>query len=167
MVKIRNREGVVAEVQRIYDERGEVRATEVERRARRKSSPLHPCFNWDDTSAAYEFRLMQARTLIRTVKVQVEGRQVPLVHVPRIEMDEPEGDSREGTYKPVSLVVRVEDEFTRAWREAVTRLDAAYRAVKEIADEANGVDEAFERAALKSMDDIGRARRRLERAKPG
>lgn len=35
------------------------------------SSPLHAYFTWDDSEAANQFRLDQARTLIRNVKVEV------------------------------------------------------------------------------------------------
>lgn len=37
--------------------------------ARRKSSPLHDCFEWDDTEAAKEWRLQQARNLIRAIRI--------------------------------------------------------------------------------------------------
>jgi len=39
--------------------------------ARRATSPLHNFFTWDDTVAAHQYRLDQARTLIRNVKVEV------------------------------------------------------------------------------------------------
>jgi hypothetical protein len=39
--------------------------------ARDTSSPLHGYFTWDDTEAAKQFRLDQARTLIRNIKVEV------------------------------------------------------------------------------------------------
>jgi hypothetical protein len=38
--------------------------------ARPASSPIHECFQWDNTKAAHEYRLFQARQLIRvTVEV--------------------------------------------------------------------------------------------------
>ena len=39
--------------------------------ARNVTSPLHGYFTWDDTEAANQFRLEQARTLIRNIKVEV------------------------------------------------------------------------------------------------
>ena len=39
--------------------------------AREESSPLHPCFTWDDGAAAQQYRLIQARNIIR-VYVTVE-----------------------------------------------------------------------------------------------
>ena len=34
-------------------------------------SPLHPLFDWDDTSAGAKYRLIQARNLIRRIRVEV------------------------------------------------------------------------------------------------
>lgn len=40
--------------------------------ARKESSPIHNCFEWDDTAAGEKFRYLQACMLIRSVKVSVE-----------------------------------------------------------------------------------------------
>lgn len=39
--------------------------------ARSETSPLHPYFTWDDSEAANQYRLDQARLLIRNVRVEV------------------------------------------------------------------------------------------------
>ena len=45
--------------------------------ARDPDSPLHPYFTWDDVEAAEKQRLHEARTLIRSVRVEVvRGNQV-------------------------------------------------------------------------------------------
>ncbi len=44
---------------------------DVVRDAHSESSPLHSYFTWDNTEAAHQYRLEQARTLIRNVKVTV------------------------------------------------------------------------------------------------
>lgn len=41
--------------------------------ARHESSVLHDRFCWDDTKAAEEYRLWQARQLIATVKIEYDG----------------------------------------------------------------------------------------------
>lgn len=38
--------------------------------ARHSASPLHSLFEWDDTEAAHQYRLVQARALIRSVVVR-------------------------------------------------------------------------------------------------
>lgn len=39
--------------------------------ARNKSSPLHAAFDWDNKSAAHQYRLDQARILIRSVRIDI------------------------------------------------------------------------------------------------
>ncbi len=36
------------------------------------SSPLHPAFEWDDAKAAYQFRLTEARHLLRSIQYAIE-----------------------------------------------------------------------------------------------
>ena len=50
------------------------------------SSPLHPAFEWDDAKAAYQFRLTEARHLLRSIQYAIEtsdgevkGRSTTLV----------------------------------------------------------------------------------------
>lgn len=43
--------------------------------AKKKQHPLHPQFVWDDTKAAKAWRLNEARYLIRSIVVQIIGRE--------------------------------------------------------------------------------------------
>ena len=45
---------------------GLLKPEDVVEAARPANSPLHTRFTWDDSAAAHQFRLEQARTLIRT-----------------------------------------------------------------------------------------------------
>lgn len=40
--------------------------------AKKKSSPLHQCFEWDDTAAAKAHRVSQAAHLLRCIEVMIE-----------------------------------------------------------------------------------------------
>ena len=51
---------------------GRVTPDDVVKAARRKTSPLHPYFDWSDTEAAVHWRRQQARQLIARVKVTFE-----------------------------------------------------------------------------------------------
>lgn len=53
--------------------------------AENRRSPLHACFEWDNTKAAAAYRLEQARTLIRSVEVTVvvEDRPVEVCYFVR------------------------------------------------------------------------------------
>jgi len=78
----------------------------VVRAAQSKKSLLHGCFEWDDTAAAHEHRLDQARHLIRSVRVvyDVDGAdlEAPL-YVSVVQS--------ERGYQPLAVVL-VDDEAT-------------------------------------------------------
>lgn len=61
ILEIKDKEGLTAEA--IVEE------------ARKKRSPLHNFFDWDDSVAAHKWRLQQARVLINEVKVVVENEE--------------------------------------------------------------------------------------------
>jgi len=69
------REAMVA-----LEHRGRLTAAAVVDSARDPQSPLHRYFEWDDTSAAESWRLEQARSLIRSVRVIVTYETETLAH---------------------------------------------------------------------------------------
>lgn len=65
---------VISELKRIAIENdGILQPETVVEEARPRSSPLHSRFTWDNTKAAHEYRLWQARQLIRVVVDVIEG----------------------------------------------------------------------------------------------
>lgn len=58
------------EIERAY---GQITPTDVVDAARDPASPLHGHFEWDDSAAAEEWRLAQARTLIASVRVKLHS----------------------------------------------------------------------------------------------
>ena len=112
-------------VGRLFEQNGEVTASALVEEARPKTSPIHSAFEWDNVKAGEQYRLWQARQWIRRVDVIVEDRQERLIHVPRVSV---EGEDREGFYKPVSMVVRHENEYAAALGETLDRFNAAKRA---------------------------------------
>jgi hypothetical protein len=68
-----NREEIKQALQAIFDAHGgRATAAQVVEAAADPDSPLHPCFDWDDESAARSYRIEQARSLIRSVRVNVK-----------------------------------------------------------------------------------------------
>lgn len=65
---------MLQELDAILVERGALTAQAVLERARDESSALHSCFTWDDSEAAEQWRLTEARRLIIKVKVEVQTR---------------------------------------------------------------------------------------------
>ena len=66
----------ISELKRIAAENGGLLKPEtVVEEARPESSPLHNRFTWDNTKAAHEYRLWEARHLIRVVVEQISGTE--------------------------------------------------------------------------------------------
>jgi hypothetical protein len=99
--------------------------------SRAKDAPLHNCFEWDNEAAAEKYRLKQAGTLIRAVKVIIEDAEPieyrPFVRV--IEQDEPQ-------YKNVSFLSvdqekQVEENLKRFLLSAQRSLDEFIKITKD------------------------------------
>ena len=60
----------------LYARDGKLTAETVLDDAYNPNSPLHAQFEWDDTVAAHQYRLVQARQIIRGVQVSVMERPV-------------------------------------------------------------------------------------------
>ena len=61
----------VKELKSLEDRRGRLTPQAVLEAAEDESSALHICFEWDDSKAAYEHRVDQARQLLKRVKIEV------------------------------------------------------------------------------------------------
>ena len=131
------------ELGRIYKRDKCVRASVVVKEATPKKAPLHDEFEWVDAVAAQQFRLGQARRLIRITKIATDrtGAKSRLIHVPPETPDTPTAATiqREGVYKPIKAVVRQESDFLRALRELQAHraaMDTAIRQLKAAAKQA-------------------------------
>lgn len=119
------KKGVQEIVNKIYAEVGEVRPSALVDAARPKSSPAHNAFEWDDSKAGEEYRLIQARTWIRTVEIIIDEQPERLIHVPSIVRDK-DGklNEREGYYKPGSVLIQNRVEFDVALDRVRSRMDS-------------------------------------------
>lgn len=107
------------ELERIYRRDGHLTASAVVEAAAPADSPMHECFTWDDSEAAREYRLSQARKLIKRVKVIAPaGVTERIVHVPNV-------SHGAGEYLLGSAVVSQPTKFALALGSAVQRLRAA------------------------------------------
>jgi hypothetical protein len=110
---------------------GRLIPSEVVDSARDPDSPLHSHFEWDNDEAAEKYRLSQARTLIRTVKLMVTVHEVP-VSVPYYVRD-PEADAQQAGYRSVISLRREEDTARAAIVDAMKRVSNAVRHAKQLA----------------------------------
>lgn len=113
------------ELERIRKTRGRLSSADVVEEATPEASPIHRAFEWDDDKAGHEYRLMQARWLVRAVTVSVRGGEARSVYV-----HVSNGSDR--SYEPMDTVVDKPDMFAFALAELERKLDAAQRSVDEL-----------------------------------
>jgi hypothetical protein len=108
----------------IEHEHGALTADIVVQESTPKDAPLHPCFEWNNLKAAHQYRLEQARRLIRSVRLVINGTE---------DDEEPEtirafhhvGDVDEGTSRYINHPRVISDEKIREQviEEALSYLD--------------------------------------------
>lgn len=130
---------------------GPLTANTVVEQARDEASAMHSAFEWDDTLAAHEHRLSQARSLIRAVFITDARTEPTPVYYRVIENDE-------ASYKPTSVVVRSQSLLDSARKQLQAELESAQRSLAQL-------EQAAERARdTKNAAKAARIRKPLERA---
>lgn len=129
------------------ERRGRLTARSVLDAARDPESPLHSMFEWDDEKAADEWRIEQARRLIRTVKLTVEEETIV---VPRYVRDTSLENGEQGYVsigqlrtEPENAAALLRYEFSRA--AAHCQRACAIADTLGIGDEARKVVASIER----------------------
>jgi len=110
------------------DNGGMLRPEDVVKRAKSKKSCLYGLFEWNDAEAGHQHRLLQARYIIKSVKVVFEPSRPPVtkyVNVRQVPISE-------SYYQDIRIVVRDEDEFDLAMQAALSKLMSAQQAVEEL-----------------------------------
>lgn len=102
---------------------GRLSAENVLAEAADPASPLHGHFTWDNDEAGKRYRLIEARTLIRRVRIEVIHRDMPLdvvrfVHDP----------ADPGIYRDITHIRRSEEDVAR--RVMILELTRLARAAK-------------------------------------
>lgn len=72
------KEDIAERLRQLEKSNGRLEPEDVIKDARDPASPLHSYFEWNDAEAARQHRLIQARELIRSVKIEVVVRDVPM-----------------------------------------------------------------------------------------
>jgi hypothetical protein len=121
---------------------GELTPPRVVESAKKKSSPIHDCFEWDNSEAAQRYREEQARYLIRSVVV-VYSETEPTKEVRAFVnvMNEESAPS----YRPIGVVM--EDRALRAQVLERARMELAgwrrrYSELQEYAEVFSAIDKA-------------------------
>lgn len=97
--------------------------------ASREGSPITPAFEWDDTKAAHEYRLQQARNLVNHIVVLREDGQLPTRAFVFIESS---GD--DGQYQSVEVALSDVDMRREVLERALKELEAFRRKYAELTE---------------------------------
>lgn len=101
---------VVRELKKINTQNGNLSPATIVQSAKWKSSPLHCLFEWDDSKAAEQFRLQQARNLVNNIQVTVISNGEPTA-IPVYEVVTVNGDR---SYKHIETMTPENIEEVRA-----------------------------------------------------
>jgi hypothetical protein len=123
---------VIAELEDIRRAAGGfLRPTDVVERARNERSVLHSRFEWDDSEAAHQYRLDQARRLIRLCVTVEPVKQTEY----RMYVSLTNDRDADGGYRNVAEVLSDESLARTMLEEALTelrRLEQKYRRLQEL-----------------------------------
>lgn len=125
---------VISELRRIASANGGLLQPEtVVERARSSSSPLHSKFQWEDSVAAHEYRIWQARQLIRvSVEVMASTGKIHDVFVSL----SPDRQRDSGGYRVMTEVLSNAEMRSQLLTDALDDLELfreKYRKLKELA----------------------------------
>lgn len=128
---------------------GLLRPAAVVEAAKDEESPLHGAFEWDDGEAAQKYRLLQAQTLIRSFKVEIERNgQTHTVPVFIGISTDRTGEKSDNPYRLLEQVTKKPDLMKIAVQDALDQLEALrnkYAHLQELADVWAAVDKHTKR----------------------
>lgn len=145
-----------AELARIAEENsGRLTPDAVVAAAKSKDNPLHAQFEWDGKLAAHAWRIEQARSLIRSVRIVVKTERTNVSTVCYVR-DPDAGSEEQGYVTTVSLIgdtERARETLVREFSMAAGSLRRARElaAVFEMAGEVEAVVEAVEHMTARVM----------------
>lgn len=119
-------------IETIRSERGHVHAADVVDDARPTDAVLHPCFEWDDSVAAEQYRVCQARQVLANlvvVPVEAPDSEPVRAFIALGESNEPHD------YLPLHVVMSDEELRRKALRDALDHLNqikAKYAHLREL-----------------------------------
>lgn len=142
-----DRAAVLSALAELEDSEGRLTPEAVVKAARKPESPLHSHFEWDNGKAAFNYRIVQARTLIRSVWIpyKVERREVSAVAYVR----DPTADPNERRYVSLEAVKEREDEsraiIVREYTNAIGHVTRARNIAAALAIDTKGAEEVIKR----------------------
>lgn len=121
---------------------GVIRPVDVVDAAREESSPLHGWFNWDDSEAAHQYRLLQARNLLRVYVIVDTPESNPVRALVSLTTDR---NNPGGGYRAIADVMGDQELRDQLLRDAFVQLGnlrKKYQHLQELAAVWAALDEA-------------------------
>lgn len=135
-------------IRNLAKKHGSITAEIVLSEAKKKTSPLHTHFQWDDTAAAREYRLIQAAALIRKIKVEYTVSENHTVRVRAFHnvSDLPEeGENQEkGFFVALETALSVEsyrEQLLANCKRDMQAFKSKYSALAEVSHIINAMDQ--------------------------
>ena len=145
-------------LRKLEDKDGRLTPEAVVEAARSEDDPMHSYFEWDDAKAGEKYRVDQARTLIRSVRVEVEvGERV--VKTVAYVRDPSVSDDAQG-YRAVRRIAADPDDARAALVAEFARAASALKRARDLAvafDLAEQIGEMVERLTKMSENVEARA----------
>jgi hypothetical protein len=118
---------VVQALEKLETKDGKLDPETVVAAAENVKSPLHHLFTWDDSEAARQWRLEQARSIIRLVRIEVKIqdrniRTIAYVHDPEMDITSKDADGDATTIRRMGYVSTLKLARTDARTMLVTEL---------------------------------------------
>lgn len=125
------------ELERIYQKHRELDPSDVVDESRPENAPLHPCFEWNDETAAELYRRSQAQTMIRCITTTVETDAAPVEVRAFVRAERP-------NYQPISIVMQSQDAMDELFKKAMEELRSfqkKYSGLKALQPVFNALDQ--------------------------
>lgn len=141
----------IEELKRIAESQGGViRAQDVLAEARKKDSPLHHRFEWDDTEAAEKYRMIQARALISISAEVTKGSNVPTRVFVSLKNERWSG----GGYRTAVSVLSNEDMQQQLLQDALENMEyfrEKFKRLQQLSDVMETMKQAEQRLKTKRL----------------
>lgn len=115
------------ELERIYQEHGEIVPKTVVDESRPSEAVLHPCFEWRDDVAAEKYREQQARKICDCIVVTHEHEEKPPVQVRAVM-------HVKGAYHPTQVIVQHQGMYESLYQSALRELESFKKKFSVISD---------------------------------
>lgn len=129
---------------------GVIRPMDVVQRAQNPESALHDCFTWDDEDAGHQYRLLQARNLLRVYVITEATDVSPIRAFVSLTTDRHQAG---GGYRALADVMNDDALRQQMLRDALAHLRSAqkqYKGLQQLDKVWEAVDEAEQQEGLRA-----------------